>query len=288
MILTAPYIPVFYEIAKSLKNETFFTFLCIVSIALALFLFYKGFENPQNHGKLFNPDKIKWGLTMRSAWAFFIINIIPALLFAYNVLVYSQMTASIQPINVPVIAYLVFRLYRALIYPFRRPRYSKPWPVEVVLYYLGINSLLALIEARTIMYEYWGFGGAVIYILAGIYLIALYYNVTSDFIMCSKRTGKKNGYRLLKGGLFGRISQPNYASEMVMWICWTLTCSFSIGSVAILSFMLPLFVSRAKLLHKWNKKYFSTWALKTTPLIPGFEFKPKKGEYRGIFDFMVL
>jgi protein-S-isoprenylcysteine O-methyltransferase Ste14 len=287
MILVPPYIPVINEFAKLFQNESFFTLFCILSIALAGYLFYKSFKKPQNHGKLFKQENVKWG-TMRSGWAFFIINIIPALVFAYNVLVYGQMTAAIEPINVPVIAYLVFRLYRAFIYPFRRSRHSKPWPIEVVLYYLGINTLLAIVEARTIMFEYWGFSGAFNYVLAGIYLIALYINVTTDFIMCAKRTGKKNGYRLLRGGLFDYVSQPNYAAEVVMWISWIMTCSFSIGTVTVIAFMFTLFIGRSKLLHKWNQEYFRTWGLKTTPIIPGFEFTVKKGDYRGIFDFMVL
>ena len=285
----APHLPGLIQLAALLKHEGFFNFFCILSIALALVQFYRSFSQPLNHGRLYDPKKPQWArFGIRSSIAFFIINIFPLAIFCYFVLIYGEMTATIDPLNVPVAAYVVFRLYRGLIYPFRRPKLSKSWPIEVVLYYLGVNSLLALIQARTVMFEYWGFGGAYIYILSGIFLIALYYNVTTDWIMCSKRCGRGKGYKVMKGGIFNKVTQPNYGSEIILWIAWTLSCSISFGSFAIIAWLLPIYVSRARVLHNWNKKFFSNYSTTTKPLFPHIYFQPKKGEYQGFFDFMII
>ena len=282
-----PQIPGLVQLAQILKNEGFFNFFCLLSVVFALFQFYRSFSQPLLHGRLFDQSKVKW-FSIRSGLAFAIINLVPLAIFIYFVLIYSQMTAAMSPLNVPTVAYILFRLYRGVVYPFRRSHWSKPWPIDVVLYYLGVNSLLALIQARTVMFEYWGFGGAYIYLLSIVYLIALYYNITTDWIMCSKRCSKGRGYKVMKGGIFNKVTQPNYGSEIIIWVSWTLSCSFSLGTVAIFAWLLPLFVSRSRILHMWNKKFFTNYKVQTNPLFPHVYFQPKKGEFGGIFDFMIL
>ena len=282
-----PQIPGLIQLAQILKLEGFFNFFCLLSIILALVQFYRSFSQPLLYGRLYDAKKVR-GFGIRSGLAFIIINLIPLAIFIYFVLIYSQMTASMDPINVPVCAYAAFRLYRGIIYPFRRSRWSKPWPIDVVLYYLGVNSLLALIQARTVMFEYWGFGGIYVYLLSAIYLIALYYNITTDWLMCSKRCTKGRGYKVIKGGIFNKVTQPNYGSEIILWVSWTLTCSFSMGTLAIFAWLISLYVSRSRILHLWNKRYFSNFKFQTNPLFPYFYFQPKKGEFGGFLDFMIL
>ena len=192
------------------------------------------------------------------------------------------------PANFLFILYVTFRFYRAFIYPFRRPKYSKPWPIDVVLYYLLINTLFSLLQVRTLMFDYWGLEAFYTNFLAFLAIACFLINVQTVWTVCGMRTNKKRGYKVTKTGFFKSVTLPNYGSELVMWLCWALCCSLSLGSLSVIAWLLPIYVARGKVLHAWNKRYFTNYHTNTTPLIPGFTFQPKRGDFDGFFDFMII
>ncbi|EAY19665.1 3-oxo-5-alpha-steroid 4-dehydrogenase family protein [Trichomonas vaginalis G3] len=283
-----PYIPVFYEIARLLMKEWFFNIFAILSSALALFVFYTRAKKPLNYGKLYQEPAIKpkfWFLI--PAWiAFFIINIFPLAIFVYFLLIFSQQEASIDPFNIPALLIVVYRVFRGLIYPFFKGN-SRRWPSTVLGYYFGVNILISILQARTLMMEYWGFGGILIYALTGIWCISFLVNCYYDIHLATRKNKKKRGYSVVTLGLFKKVAAANYSFELIMTISWALLCNLSIGVLAILIWTLPNIVLRARHIQQWEKNHFTNVPLKKTPLIPGWTFQPKRGQFYGIFDFMI-
>lgn len=286
--INLPYIPIIYEFGRLLIHEWFFNVFALLTTALALFISYSRAKNPINYGRLYHEplDKHKLWFLIPAALSIFLVNMISLAAFVYFTLLFSKQTTGMDPINVPSLMIIAYRLWRGLIYPFFRFN-SRRWPVTVFLYFLGTNILMSILQSRTLMMEYWGFGGILLYVLTGIWILAFLMNIRYDVYLGTRKNKKKHGYSVLVLGLFKKVTAANYTCELIMVVSWCLFCSISIGSLAVLVWVLPNLVIRARQLHHWEKVHFTNTKLNKTPIIPWWTFKPKKGDFYGIFDFLI-
>ena len=83
-------------------------------------------------------------------------------------------------------------------------------------------------------------------------------NVSSDEKLIHLRKKSTSGYQIPRGGLFEKISCPNFFGEIVEWAGFAIIC----WSLPALSFFVWTFcnlVPRALAHHKWYRSNFSDY-----------------------------
>jgi steroid 5-alpha reductase family enzyme len=100
-----------------------------------------------------------------------------------------------------------------------------------------------------------------------LFLTGMVINITSDEKLIHLRKNRSNGYRIPRGGLFEKVSCPNFMGEIIEW-----------GGYAILSWSLPAFsffvwtfcnlVPRGLSHHRWYKNYFPDYPAERKAVFP--------------------
>ena len=91
--------------------------------------------------------------------------------------------------------------------------------------------------------------------------------VTSDMLLRRLRATPEGRYYLPRGGLFERVSCPNYLGEIVEWSGWALmtwTWSGLVFALWVIANLLP----RALAHHRWCQAHFSDYPAQRKALIP--------------------
>ena len=262
-------VPLLTDIANNLLYEETYVYLCFGLMIFFVIFFFVGFKHPVRYGRLFKNGKTILGKTISSKWAFFLFNIIPTIPYLYIVCFYSEMAYGYVTLTVPAICWLTLRVFRGTIYAYKRSRYSEPWPLESALYFLLINTLLAVIQAKTTVASYPGFMEIKTIIAFVFWVVAFILGMICDFKATKSRFKPSNGYKIIKGGLFELVTSPNYFCEMIMWISWTLMFSFDTGCTTTLVALLPNVLGRSLNYHKWAQRFFKgSYPKKRTAIIP--------------------
>jgi len=102
-----------------------------------------------------------------------------------------------------------------------------------------------------------------------IFLAGMAINITSDEKLIHLRKKKNNGYQIPRGGLFEKVSCPNFLGEIVEWGGYALLC----WSLPALSFFVWTFcnlVPRALSHHRWYRSYFTDYPESRRAVFPCF------------------
>ncbi|MDA8733375.1 DUF1295 domain-containing protein [Gammaproteobacteria bacterium] len=168
--------------------------------------------------------------------------------------------------------WLLHYVHRSFIYPFVIDMTNPKMPISIAVSAFFFNIVNVNLQAFGIyyltdysqdwMYSYIFFFGLFIF------LIGMYINIKSDYLIVALRRDKGPGYHLPSKFMHKYISSPNYFGEIIEWLGWAiLTWSIS-GAVFALWTIANLF-PRALAHHKWYKEKFDDYPSNRKAIIPG-------------------
>ena len=101
----------------------------------------------------------------------------------------------------------------------------------------------------------------------GLFAIGMTININSDNILFSLREDGSTGYKIPRGGLFDKVSCPNYLGEITEWLGFAIaTWSLPGSPFAIWTFC--NLAPRAFTHHRWYKEEFPDYPTNRKALIP--------------------
>ena len=149
---------------------------------------------------------------------------------------------------------------------------DKPMPLLIAILGLVFNFLNAYLNGRWIYHFSGGYPSNVLYELnfivgCVIFIAGFIINQWADSVLRALRKPGEIGYKIPYGGLYEKISCPNYFSEIIEWTGWAIAC----GSLAGWVFAFWTFANlapRAVSYHKWYKETFPEYPKNRKALIP--------------------
>ncbi|MDX9903392.1 MAG: DUF1295 domain-containing protein [Bacteroidales bacterium] len=168
--------------------------------------------------------------------------------------------------------YLLHYFNRAIVYPLRIRTAGKVMPLVVALmavFFNFVNAGFLGYYTGTLHTHYnveWLTDPRFI---AGLllFLTGMVINITSDEKLIHLRKNRSNGYRIPQGGLFEKVSCPNFMGEIIEWggyaiLCWSLPAfSFFVWTFCNL-------VPRGLSHHRWYKNYFPDYPAERKAVFP--------------------
>ena len=212
----------------------------------------------------------KWGFTVPDRMGWFLMEIPALLIFLYFIFI-----GTADKNTVVLIISALFTIHytnRSIVFPIRIRTRGKQMPLLIVLMAIAFNTVNASIigyytgtlQARynpEWLYDPRFVGGLVIFITG------MAINISADEKLIHLRKRSSNGYQIPYGGLFDKISCPNFFGEIVEWLGFAILC----WSLPALSFFIWTFcnlVPRALDHHKWYKKQFAGYPTDRKAVFP--------------------
>ncbi len=163
-------------------------------------------------------------------------------------------------------------VHRALIYPFRvrssRPSITIPVILMGALFNVGngyLNGRYLFTLGPELTTSWLADPRFVIGVL--LFISGYSLNQYADRVLIGLRTDGDQGYKLPRGGLFERVSCPNYLGEMLEWAGWALAC-WNFGALAFFVWTVANLVPRAIKTHRWYKDTFPEYPERRKALLP--------------------
>ena len=161
---------------------------------------------------------------------------------------------------------------RAWAWPNRAKLEQKLMPLSVVILAIIFNTVNCLINGIWLFdlsggYELsWVTDPRFIFGVV-IFFFGMILNIKSDDILFSLRDDGSTGYKIPRGGLFEKVSSPNYLGEIIEWI------GFAIATWSLAGFTFAIWTfcnlaPRAFAHHRWYKEEFSDYPENRKALIP--------------------
>ncbi|MCC0029316.1 MAG: hypothetical protein H6891_03210 [Brucellaceae bacterium] len=104
------------------------------------------------------------------------------------------------------------------------------------------------------------------FLLIAIMAIGAAINLQSDNIL-RRRVGGEASYRVPHGGLFERVSCPNFLGEIVEWTGFAIAC-WSLPALGFAVWTAANLIPRAISHHRWYKRQFVDYPPQRRALIP--------------------
>ena len=210
-----------------------------------------------------------WGFTIpaRAGW---IVMESPAVLIFLYVYSAGQNAMAAAPLALLTIWQFHY-VYRTFIYPFRIRRSAHRMPISIVAMAILFNCINAYINARWIShlgdYSVAWLSSPAFVIGLGIFLLGWAINQHADLILFRLRSSDETGYKIPRGGLYQRISCPNYLGEMLEWTGWAIAAWSSAG-LAFAIFSIANLLPRALANHRWYRNEFSDYPPERKAVVP--------------------
>ncbi len=176
--------------------------------------------------------------------------------------------------TVPLILFGMWQwhyLQRTLIFPLRMRASGKRMPLLVVGLAIAFNLLNGYANARWIsqLGHYSNAWAADPRFGAGVALFAVgwWINVSADRALFRLRGPGETGYAIPCGGLYERVSCPNYLGEILEWCGWALA-TWSLAGVAFAVYTAANLVPRALDHHRWYRERFADYPARRKAVIP--------------------
>ena len=161
---------------------------------------------------------------------------------------------------------------RAWAWPNRAKLEEKLMPLSVVILAVIFNTINCLLNGIWLFdlsggYELswvtdprFTFGGV-------IFFFGMILNIKSDDILFSLRDDGSTGYKIPRGGLFEKVSSPNYLGEIIEWIGFAIA-TWSLAGFTFAFWTFCNLAPRAFAHHRWYKEEFSDYPEDRKALIP--------------------
>ncbi|MCH2442059.1 MAG: 3-oxo-5-alpha-steroid 4-dehydrogenase [Candidatus Thalassarchaeum sp.] len=161
---------------------------------------------------------------------------------------------------------------RAWAWPNRAKLNQKLIPLSVVILAMIFNTVNCWLNGIWLFDLSNGYGNSWFtdprFILGtSIFFLGMIINIKSDDILFSLRDDGSTGYKIPRGGLFERVSSPNYLGEIVEWT------GFAIATWSLAGFTFAIWTfcnlaPRAIAHHRWYRDEFSDYPKDRKALIP--------------------
>ena len=161
---------------------------------------------------------------------------------------------------------------RAWAWPNRARLDQKLMPLSVVILAIIFNTVNCLLNGIWLFDLSGGYELSWVtdprFIFGGvIFFFGMILNIKSDDILFSLRDDGSTGYKIPRGGLFEKVSSPNYLGEIIEWI------GFAIATWSLAGFTFAIWTfcnlaPRAFAHHRWYKEEFSDYPENRKALIP--------------------
>ena len=161
---------------------------------------------------------------------------------------------------------------RAFFWPFRAQLNKKLMPISVVILAVFFNTVNCLINGIWLFqinngYELTWLTDPRFIVGIGLFALGMIINIKSDNILFSLREDGSTGYKIPRGGLFDKVSCPNYLGEITEWL------GFAIATWSLAGFTFAIWTfcnlaPRAFTHHRWYKEEFPDYPTNRKALIP--------------------
>lgn len=172
-----------------------------------------------------------------------------------------------------VAIWLLHYANRALIYPFVSRWGGRRMPVVIMgsaIFFNAVNGGLNGWWFGHIAAPYpvdWGTDPR--FIVGGILLVAgAAINLWADAVLRRLRAPGESGYRIPRGGLYDRISCPNYLGEILEWVGFA-AMTWSPAAATFALWTAANLVPRAISHHRWYQERFPDYPRERKAILPG-------------------
>ena len=247
--------------------NTFYILLIIwVLIAIGTFI-YLFFESAP-YGR---HVKNGWGILIPARLGWIVMESPSVLLMIGYALIVKDQLEIIHKIF--LLIWLTHYIHRTFIYPFVMQITNPKMPISIAFSAFFFNIVNVSIQAFGIFYftQYSDSWISSPIFIAGlsIFLIGMYINIKSDYIMIALKKKKGPGYLIPNTFLYKYLSAPNYFGEIIEWFGWMIL-TWSISGVVFLIWVIANLFPRAIAHHKWYKEKFDEYPKNRKAIIPGF------------------
>jgi protein-S-isoprenylcysteine O-methyltransferase Ste14 len=161
--------------------------------------------------------------------------------------------------------------YRGLLYP-RLIRSTRRVPASVVLLAVGFHAVNATLQASEIFRLRPRLPAGWLWdprFMVGLVLFVWGFALTTraDARLRALRPRRGQEYRVPRGGMFERVSCPNYLGEIVEWAGWAML-TWSWAGLVFALWTVSNLVPRALALHRWCQATFPDYPPRRKALIP--------------------
>lgn len=167
--------------------------------------------------------------------------------------------------------WLVHYGHRAFVFPFRLRASGKRIPLAIVAMGALFNTLNAYLNGRWLS----AFGEYTVawlrdprFILGvTLFVTGFAINVWADQVLIRLRAPGESGYKIPRGGLYERVSCPNYLGELMEWTGFALAC-WSLPALAFAVYTAANLVPRALTHHAWYRQRFPDYPRERKAIVP--------------------
>lgn len=166
--------------------------------------------------------------------------------------------------------WLTHYLHRVFIFPFRMRATGKRMPMLVAALAFVFNIFNAYLNGRWLsghLYPMNWLMDARFIIGAALFFTGFAINLWADSVLFGLRTPGEGGYRIPRGGLYERISCPNYFGEILEW-CGFALAAWSPAGALFAFYTVANLAPRARSNHAWYRAKFAEYPPERRALIP--------------------
>lgn len=211
-----------------------------------------------------------WGPTIPSRLGWLVMES-PAVLAFVGFYLAGDHRAETAPL-VMLGLWLVHYGHRSFIFPFRMRSAGKRMPVLIALLAIAFNLLNAYVNATWIAelgsYRTGWLTDPRFVAGAALFATGFAINVRADSVLFRLRRPGQTGYAIPRGGLYERVSCPNYLGELIEWTGWAVL-TWSLAGLSFAVYTAANLVPRALAHHRWYRTTFGAdYPARRKALIP--------------------
>ncbi len=210
-----------------------------------------------------------WGPTIQSRSGWILMESPSVLLFAVVFFLGPHRAET-----VPLVFLAMWQLHylqRTLFFPALMRAPARPMPLAIAGLGLTFNVVNAWLNARWVS----GLGTYAAAWLrdprflcgAALFLAGFAVNVRADAVLRALRRPGEGGYAIPRGGLYERVSCPNYLGEILEWTGWAVA-TWSLAGAAFAIYTATNLVPRALANHRWYRRTFPDYPRTRKAVIP--------------------
>jgi protein-S-isoprenylcysteine O-methyltransferase Ste14 len=236
-------------------------------LALAILVFVVLLFVAAPYGRYLRPG---WGPVVPARVGWFVMEIPAVLVVA---VLFGTSARWREPVALAF--FLLWQLHyvpRAVIDPLRARHGAKALPVVVALMGACFNVVNGGLQGGWLFWigpartSDWLVGPAFL-AGTGLFLAGIVINRSADAALRALRPAGEAGYFIPRGGLYERVSCPNYLGEIVQWLGWALA-TWSLPGLAFAVWTIANLLPRALAHHRWYRERFADYPAERRALIP--------------------
>jgi protein-S-isoprenylcysteine O-methyltransferase Ste14 len=210
-----------------------------------------------------------WGPSIgaRAGW---IVMELPALAVIFLVVFFSGGRPSAAALAL-LLAWELHYVYRTLLFPFLIREKGKRFPILLIVIavlfnvFNGYANGVSLASVPPPLAEWRS--GTRFAVGLGLFVSGFCIHVWADGTLRGLRAPGETGYKIPRGGLFERITSPNYFGEVLEWFGWAIA-AWSYAGLAFALFTAANLVPRAHAHRNWYLAHFPDFPRERKRIIP--------------------